>query len=455
MPVARGTARLSLAISILILTPAVLHSLDTPGYLMAPGDSAGFGPPPTYESEHTGAQTRTDIPGEDLLFSFAVIADSHVRVSSNDDYRYIKATGISRELLANFVADINDHMPPVDFAVHLGDVTDNGISSEFYWAGSIMDSLNCPFYPVVGNHDNFLSDGKQLWKDWCGLDSTHYTFDYFGIHFVVIDCTLQPYQPPYVECGSEERAWVEQDLDANWDRPTIILTHYNMWERGWCATFDTTHHYQEYSGVPELRQILEEAGNVIAVLNGHVHANRVEVHNGIYYIDVNATLVGRPSIRYFYVYPGRIAVDYAYISDAGLFNHVAALCQYCISCFNPDSVCAFVDGSEADKRFTIEYSRPPGGGVGVPAPAFTFILRRGDSGGWTARIESAETGPVSLSLYDVRGRRLGRSWLWKDGETMTADLMREFPAMARLSKGVYFLSASFRGRRHTLKMPLF
>ncbi|MGD9402579.1 MAG: metallophosphoesterase, partial [bacterium] len=330
-------AALPFILALITCTPAVLAAAGA--FEISLEDSTGFGPPPAYDLRDLDRKTRTDLPGADMLFSFAIIADSHIRPYGYDSTYYIKANSISRELLANFVRDINDHLPRVDFVVHLGDVTDNGSVDEFEWAGSILDSLECPLYPVVGNHDNFQSDDKQAFKDCFGLDSTHYSFDYFDMHFIVIDCTLQPYVPPRVHCHAVERAWVEQDLAANPDKPTIVLSHYNMWERGWCATFDTTCHYQEYEGVAYLRQILEEAGNVVAVLNGHVHANRVEVHNGIYYLDINATLVGRPSVRYFYVYQERIDVDYEYISDDSLFNHVQALCGRCTACFDPDLVC--------------------------------------------------------------------------------------------------------------------
>ena len=147
-------------------------------------------------------------PAEELLFVFAAIGDSHVKRYMFDDYRYLKAISISRELLANYVEDINDHVPPVDFAVHLGDVTDFGEVAEFNHAKNVLDGLRCPLYPVVGNHDNFRSDNKAAWKEFAGRDSTNYTFDHGGFHFIVIDCTPNPYDPADIECGSALRAWV-------------------------------------------------------------------------------------------------------------------------------------------------------------------------------------------------------------------------------------------------------
>jgi predicted phosphodiesterase len=287
------------------------------------------------------------------LFVFAAIADPHISTGQSPVYMYVKANDKSAELLANYVRDINAHLPRVDFVVLLGDVTDRGSKAEFETARKIVDSLACPLYAVVGNHDNFESDAKGAWMEFAGRDSSNYTFDWLGFHFIVIDCTKNPYTQNGVDCDRAIRAWVTHDLISNRNKHTILFSHYNMWERPWNPMFDTTGHYAEYGGMNEMRRVLERAGNVCAVVNGHVHANRVEVHNGIYYIDVGATLVGRPSIRYFYVFADRIEVTYAYISDQGLLNYVVGLGEQCTTCFDRKQVADFADGSVADKQFTI------------------------------------------------------------------------------------------------------
>lgn len=297
--------------------------------------------------------------GGNSEFIFATIADSHIcKGNAGDDYRYMKALSFAQEILANYVYDINAHQPEVDFVIHLGDITDFGSAGEFSKARRILDELECPLYPVVGNHDNFESDNKRNWKQFAGLDVTNYAFDYRGVHFVVIDCTPNPYWPDSINCDCDLRDWVAADLDANSAKPSVILSHYNMWERGWNAEFDTLEYYAEYRGMQELRRILEEAGNVVAVISGHVHANRVEVHGGIYYIDVGATLVGRPSIRYFTVYPDRIEVEYEYLSGELFVENVEDLCSRCTSCFDREKVCDFIDGTDSDKRFTIILEPP-------------------------------------------------------------------------------------------------
>jgi predicted phosphodiesterase len=390
-------------------------------------------------------------------FVFATIADSHIRFDGGPDVTYLKAMDRAPALLANYVADINAHNPPVDFVIHLGDVTDLGRPDEFATAGSIMGALTRPLYPVVGNHDNFRSDAKAAWKAFAGRDSTNYAFDYRGFHFIVIDCTLDPYVPPYVNCGSEVRTWVAQNLAANSKKPTVVFSHFNMWRRSWNAMFDTTLSYAEYQGMPELREILEDAGNVVAVVNGHVHANRVEKHNGIYYIDVAATLVGPPSIRYFYIYPDRIAVTFEYISDRALAANVAAMCPLCCCCYDRGAVCDFIDGKRTDKEFVIWL----GCTAGVPAawpeePGAPLALQVRCEGArdFHAAVASARSGTVDLSLHDVLGRCLGRRGLWKEGPELEVDLGAALAVINDLPPGVYFLRVSLQGEVCTAKIVL-
>jgi 3',5'-cyclic-AMP phosphodiesterase len=315
---------------------------------------------PTQGAIVSGPSARqvSDAPGsaaeETPLFVFATIADSHITIGGTADHSYMKACDKSADLLRVYVRDINAHVPRVDFVVHLGDVSDRGRKDEFELARKILDSLNCHLFPLVGNHDNFQSDRKLGWKNFARLDSTHYAFDYAGLRFVAIDCTENPYVAGAgVVCSDSMREWVAADLARHRDRRSIILSHYNMWERPWNAQFDTTAHYAEYKGMKALRQTLERAGNVVAVINGHVHVNRVEIHDGIYYVDVGATLVGRPSIRYFSVFRDRIEVTFAYISDCKLLDYVASLGKECLTCTVRSHFADFVDGSVSDKQFVI------------------------------------------------------------------------------------------------------
>jgi len=458
--------RATIAVLAVVLCSYAPGRADAPNVNPAGPDSTGFRVPASpaedypYTPSPPGLRTPVEKKiGDKLhLFIFATIGDSHLRNNNGQDNRYLKDMDDARALLANYVRDINAHVPTVDFAVHLGDLTDLGMSEEFAAATQVMDSLVCPLHPVLGNHDNFQSDHKRGWLNFAGIPSANYSFDVQGFHFIVIDCTLDPYLPPRVDCDAAIRDWVAGDLAANPGKPTIVFSHFNMWERPWNPMFDTTLVYAEYRGMPELRQLLENSGRVVAVINGHVHANRVEIHNGIYYVDVGATLVGPPSIRYFYVYPDRIEVAYAYISDRILFDRVTALCPLCLSCFNPYEVCAFIDGRDEDKRFVIPVGLYGGAGVTPPdraAYARPVLAVGRDANGHIRAVVACElTGVVAISLNDVRGRSIGRCNLWKAGADLETDLTDAMPALDRLPAGIYFVRATIQGTVATAKFML-
>jgi hypothetical protein len=282
------------------------------------------------------------------VFVFAVLADPHVPDSRGfppgDDYLHLKALSVAEALLANCVEDINNHYPKVSFTMVLGDLSDVGKPWELQRAAEILANLDAPYYPVVGNHDNFQDDNKRAWKDAFGFDSTDYMFRHGGFNFIVIDPTLDPFEPPdrMVLFDEDIRAYVRSILDAEPEAPTFLFNHYPLLNRCWDASFRVYRkiglncvascaepisedappeprgypplldmpYYRVYEGGRELRSVLEDHGNVIAAVNGHVHANRREVLNGITYIDIAATLVGKPSVRYFYVHDHRIEVDF-------------------------------------------------------------------------------------------------------------------------------------------------
>ena len=412
--------------------------------LVSVGWIGGESVPPAYGTACApGQATRTGEAGaaSDPLFVFATIADSHITQHPFDDDRYLKARSLASDLLANYVRDINARVPEVDFVVHLGDVTDFGKPSEFAGARAILDSLRCPLYPVVGNHDNFESDDKNAWKAFAGRDSTNYTFDCSGFHFIVIDCTSNPYMPTMADCGGEVRDWVAEDLIANYDKPTILLLHYNMFKREWGATFRPLEGvYREIRGARELREELECAGNVIAVINGHVHANRTEVHDGVYYIDVGATLVGKPSIRYFHVFRDTIDVFCEYISDKRLLGYVSSLCDRCKDCLAAGRTCEFIDGEPIDREFSIPVAIPTCPRLAADGSPLACAIRVEKQGvRLSADILCDLYGPGVVSLHGARGRELCRCETEKLEPRMRIDLNGAMPECVPLATGVYYL----------------
>lgn len=193
----------------------------------------------------------------------------------------------------------------VDFVVQLGDFingwvvlgADPGdperIPSILAWADGLYAAFDGPRYHVVGNHDLYNLDKDEI-RDILDLERTYSSFDIGGFHFVLLDVQ-------YAEDGSDlantytgvagfvpeqELAWLRSDLAASAGRPTIVFVHQMLdayieeWGRPLVAN------------QPDVVRALENAGNVIAVFQGHDHGYRHTVVGGIHYVTF-AALVDR------------------------------------------------------------------------------------------------------------------------------------------------------------------
>ena len=111
--------------------------------------TAGDGEP--YESE-----LRTlPAPQGDMVLQFAVLADVHVtRLPELRKGRLLpEAAAILREI----VAEVNRN--GVDFVLMPGDITNDGIESDFTLAKEILSALHCDVLAVPGDHDV-----KEAWS---------------------------------------------------------------------------------------------------------------------------------------------------------------------------------------------------------------------------------------------------------------------------------------------------
>ncbi len=229
----------------------------------------------------------------DSLVRFGLFTDLHAHdVDSPLEEKWMTHTA---ERLGAFTEAMNEM--DVDFVVQLGDFingwvvlgADPGdperIASLLAWADGLYAAFDGPRYHVIGNHDLYNLDKAEI-RDILRLERTYASFDVGPFHFVILDAQ-------YAVDGSDlantytgvagfipgpELAWLRQDLAANADRPTILLIHQMLdafieeWGRPLIAN------------QPDVQLVLEQAGNVIAVFQGHDHASRHHVVNGIRYV---------------------------------------------------------------------------------------------------------------------------------------------------------------------------
>lgn len=194
------------------------------------------------------------------------------RENSPVEYRR-HTTGAQRE--QESIDDAIIELP--DVFIYLGDDIDLNTSPSQkrpLLQASVTRTLALPM-PVLrtqGNHDAvaFLGQAVNYYTD---IDVNHavrenvftnaigwksYTYDVKGIRLVVLNTQS--------EVSGDEITWFETQLNAS-PLPVVVIGHYPMWlgEFSWAYT----------SSYIELQEKINAAGNVLVILAGHYHHNKI------------------------------------------------------------------------------------------------------------------------------------------------------------------------------------
>ena len=111
-----------------------------------------------------------------------------------------------------------------------------------------------------------------------------------------------------------------------------------------------------------MRRLLASAGNVVAVVNGHVHANRLEIHAGIPHVEVGSPCIAGGSIRYFHVYRDRTEMTFERLSDENLQAHAEAVARRSPRLEDIDHALELIDGRVEDRVAVLRHPILPGDG---------------------------------------------------------------------------------------------
>ena len=222
----------------------------------------------------------------DHLFTFAVIADSHVteaEATAIGGYD-IDTVKLGADRSAYVVAALNRLGP--DFVVHLGDITHPEPGSPAYEDSAerfhaVYEALRCPLYMVAGNHDigEKAFPGEPLSRQQSQrtvnddmiaayerhFQAQYYSFEHQDCLFVVINGMIVN---SGLACEGEQRQWLEALLESNQGRRIFMFSHYPPY----LSRPDEAGHYDatDEPGRSWLLGLLERH-NVEAFYAGHVH----------------------------------------------------------------------------------------------------------------------------------------------------------------------------------------
>jgi 3',5'-cyclic AMP phosphodiesterase CpdA len=169
------------------------------------------------------------------------------------------------------------------FTVITGDIAHTGSIQGYNLAKKYITkiwSIGGPVFPTMGTRDN----RKHFCEILLGKPSPqdeplcYYSETLEGLHVIAMDS-----HTPGKKTGSfseEQLDWLETELGEHRDEPAIIGFHEPIYFFGEVGVFDK-------ADARRFREIVSE-GNVLAVLNGHLHFPSFTMVDGVHYIQAGS-----------------------------------------------------------------------------------------------------------------------------------------------------------------------
>jgi 3',5'-cyclic AMP phosphodiesterase CpdA len=199
----------------------------------------------------------------------AHLTDLHVRPPGLPAYRLIETTMLAERALRAVAA----FRPAPDAVVISGDLTDNGLPSEY----QVLDALlrrylgHLPVYLIPGNHDR-RENFRSYLGHFPGVTSdpvfVQYAVENLSVRVVMLD-SLVP-GAGHGELCPDRLAWLDATLGAAPDRPTVLVVHHPPIRCG-LAILDELN----LRDAESLAGLLRRHSQVERILCGHHHRSMV------------------------------------------------------------------------------------------------------------------------------------------------------------------------------------
>lgn len=219
-----------------------------------------------------------------------VFSDLHYYCGDTETAKFNTSHKLVRyaEPLLDRLIDIANDKVSADLCINLGDLIQDDNDKQrdleaFSYIHQQLIRFNCPCWSILGNHDLKMLDDIREIESILGYSSTH-SFDCDGYHLVFLSPEIRSelgtgrggcYKAQYLADKTIE--WLKKDLHDN-QLPAVVFTHYGIAED---ATIAKEHMFMKNR--TEVKQILREDPNILAVFSGHQHLSRHHVEDGVHY----------------------------------------------------------------------------------------------------------------------------------------------------------------------------
>lgn len=185
------------------------------------------------------------------------------------------------ETLTRVVETVNRLQPPPAFVVIGGDLVSPDVDPQVrartrpltvrdYEASyevfhSLVKRLTRPVHFVMGNHDRRVPFRRVVLNERPPVDRPHhYAFTAGGYRLCLLDSLQPAHDGGYLH--PPQLAWLRRELRSHAEEPTILVVHHQVVPVG-VGVLDRI----MLANAEDFWQVVGQAGNVCAVLCGHVH----------------------------------------------------------------------------------------------------------------------------------------------------------------------------------------
>ncbi len=220
----------------------------------------------------------------------AFVSDVHFGPPARFGGKLRKLSQFAGPLLEEFVERMNAVERP-DFIVNLGDVVEDESPEadlrNYRTFVDILSRADAEVMHVAGNHELENLTDEVLAELWGISGPLHYSREVGDFRVVVLKTETRRARD--IRLPEEQIEWLGETL-ASSALPAIVLVHHplsdmrlegNRW-------FEKDPHLARVAERKRVREVLEQSGRVVAVFNGHVHWNHLDVIRGIPYVTIQS-----------------------------------------------------------------------------------------------------------------------------------------------------------------------
>lgn len=206
----------------------------------------------------------------------------------------------AESLLKKLTNKINSEIKP-DLTLNLGDLVEDFndhnkdiINLNYIW--DKLKNIEGRFYSCIGNHDLRSMSSRNEVEKIMGYEHSTFSFNIEGMHIVILGTYVNNdlgtaaggiFKTQFI--SKEDLNWLKEDLEKN-SLPTIVCLHFGVAEDDMKGNwwFESCPEHALLGNRKELKEIIKNDKNILAVFSGHQHWTKHIIEDGVSYYVVGS-----------------------------------------------------------------------------------------------------------------------------------------------------------------------